>query len=279
MREISNSSDYMNVFNNISEFLNYIENKPHKSGRDNASQTSGDKGWYGTNSYEEAVERLKYGDDDLFEKLNAEIKKLNINNMLGNARRKNVYYNDVNGFIPNVPNMMVGSPLTMINIKKDGLSQRVVNIFLNIRVGNFVDGDDVIKIGLKYLNVIDLLEKRGYRCNLYSGVANSKGNGKHCCLMVRVKTDREPLNLKKICFAIANPAMQRRLKFKWMEVNDGPDFTCGYGQAEEESYIKKLLSKELKDNFVVWNYESENKSKTVEQLVDDLKKMGIDIEL
>lgn len=279
MKEVKKNNDYLNVFNNISEFLNYLETKPHKSGRDNASQERGNKSWNGTNSYKDAVELARYGDDELFEKLNSEIKKLNINSMLGNAKRRNVYFNDVYGFIPNVPNMMVNSPLTMINIKKDGLSQRVVNIFLNVRVSSWVDGDDVIKIGLKYLNVIDILEKRGYRCNLYSGVANSSYGGKHCCLMVRVKTDREPLNLKKICFTIANPAMQRRLKFKWMEVNDGPDFTSGYGQAESESYIKDLLSRELKDNFVIWNYESENKSKTIEQLVNDLKKDGIDIEL
>lgn len=279
MKEIKTKKDYVNVFNNISEFLNYLETKPHKSGRDNSSQEKGNKSWAGTNSYEEAVNLARYGDEELFGKLNSEIKKLNVNGMLGNAKKKNVYYNDVCGFVPNVPNMMIGSPFTMINNKKDGLSQKVINIFLNVRVNSWTDGDDVIKIGTKYLNVIDILEKRGYRCNLYSGVANSEYGDKHCCLMVRVKTDREPLNLKKICFTIANPAMQRRLKFKWMEVNDGPDFTGGYGKAEENSYIKNLLEKELKDNFVIWNYEDDNKSKSIEKIVSDLKKNGIDIEL
>lgn len=280
MREFNDSKNYVNVFNNISEFLNYLETKPHKSGRDNSSQNRGDKHFYGTESYEEAFNLAKYGDEELFGKLNSEIKKMNINGMLGNVRNRNKYYNDVSGFIPNVPNMMVGSPLTMINIKKDGLSQRVVNIFLNIRVASGVDASEVVKMGIKYLNVIDLLEKRGYRCNLYSGCANSDWGDNHSCLMVRVKTDREPLNLKKICFTIANPSMQRRLKFKWMEVNDcKKDFTNGYGQIESESYIKKLLKDKLKEDFVIWNYEDDNKAKDEKQIVEGLKKYGIEIEM
>ena len=281
MREINDGKNYINVFGNISEFTDYLKIKPHKSGRDNSSQEQGNRYFYGTDTYDEAINLIKYGDDNLFNKVNSEIKKMNINGILGNVRNRNVYFNSVSGFLPNVPNMMVGSPLTMIDIKKEGLSQKIVNIFLNVRVASHVDGDEVVKIGIKYLNVIDLLEKKGYRCNLYSGCANTEyGNNYHSCLMVRIKTDREPLNLKKICFAIANPAMQRRLKFKWMEVNDfSYDFTNGYGQIEDNNYIKKLLKDKLKEDFVIWDYEKDNKAKDIKDIVKDLEKYGINVEL
>ena len=279
MKEINDGKNYINVFSNINEFLKYLE-RPHKSGRDKSSQEKGDYSFYGTSSYEEAIKLIKNGDDELFEKIKEENAKIKINRDIGNRKNRLRYENGVYGFIPNVPNMMVGSPLTMINAKRDGVSKKIVNIFLNIRVSGFIDKDDIIRIGTKYLNVIDLLEKNGYRCNLYSGVANEKFD-KHSCLMVRIKTDREPLNLKKICFAIANPSMQRRLKFKWMEVNDGPDFTNnGYGSIENEEYIRRLLEKELKEDMIIWNYEDRDlKAKSVEDITRDLKKYGIEINI
>ena len=151
MREINRGYNYINVFNDINEFVNYIESKPHKKGRCDSSQSIGNKDFYGTETYDEAIEFIKYGDEELFKSINDEIKKININTMLGNVRNKTRYQNDVCGVIPNVPNMMVNSPLTMINIKKDVISQKVINIFLNTRVPAFVDGKDVIKTGIKYL--------------------------------------------------------------------------------------------------------------------------------
>ena len=95
--------------------------------------------------------------------------------------------------------------------------------------------------------------------------------------MVRIKTDKEPLNLKKICFTIAHPSMQRRIKFKWMEVNDfNFDFTqYGYGGYVSMSTVKNTIEKKLRDNFIVWSYESDMRSKSVEQIIEDLKKDGI----
>ena len=278
MREFNEGNNYINVFNDISEFLRYINTRPIKSGRASESQEKGNRYFYGTESYEEAVGLAKNGDDELFDMVMSEIKNIKINKSLGNVRNRLRYKNDVYGFIPNVPNMMVGSPLTMINAKRNGLSNKIVNIFLNIRVASEVEIEDIIRIGTKYLNIIDLLEKNGYRCNLYSGCANCS-NGKHSLLMVRIKTDREPLNIKKICFTIANPSMQRRLKFKWMEVNDGPDFTSGYGGPESEYYIKGILKDKLKQDMIIWNYENDNKRKEISQLVEDLKKNGIEIEI
>lgn len=180
--------------------------------------------------------------------------------------------------MPNVPAFLTGNPNNMIDIKKAiKASSKILNIFLNVRVDGFTNPGTIIDIGTKYLVIIDALEKMGYRCNLYSGIANET-YGNHSCLMVKIKTDKEPLNLKKICFTIANPAMQRRLKFRWQEVNDGDfDFTNrGYGGPEQECYIQKILSKELRDNFMIWQYEDDAGS-NVETIINNLEKKGIKI--
>jgi len=281
MIEINRNERYINKFESIDELLNYITTKPRKPGRNNSSNEE-DYGFYKTKNFNEAVELLRHGDDELFKKISNEKSKIKIETLLGNARNRQQYFNDVSGFMPNVANYMTGNPKNMINVRKNGISQKVVNIFLNIRVPGGVSADEVIRIGSKYISIIDLLEKNGYRCNLYSGVANQNSAGtKHCVMMVRVKSDREPLNIRKLSFALAHPSMQRRIKFKWMEVNDYDyDFTNGYGQKENEYYLNEMLNKEFKDNFIVWNYELNNRAITIEEITKDLKnKFNINIEL
>lgn len=279
MLEINDGTNYLNVFNNITEVADYVTTKQRKSGRGNSSEGTGDYYFYGTRNFDEAIDFLKYGDEDLYNRVKEEKSKINIDKILGNARKRQTYENKVYGCVPNVPAYLIGTPLNMINSEIHAPSQKIINIFLNTRVSGEVDKDDVIKIGTKYLSIIDILEKQGYRCNLYSGCANSSWSGRHCYMLVRVKTDREPLNIKKICFTIANPSMQRRIKFRWMEVNDfDHDFTGGYGQHDDISYTTKILNEKLKDNFIVWNYEDAGSSKSIEKMIEDLKKQGINIQ-
>lgn len=278
MIEIKTKNDYFNLFDNITELADYVTTRNKKSGRGNESNTIGEKYWYGTENFDEAIDLLKYGDEELFKKIKEEKAKLEIKNNLGNSKSRLNYKNDVCGYIPNVPNYLKGCPINMINCNRNKLSHKIVNIFLNVRVGAFTNASDIIKIGSKYLTVIDLLEKTGYRCNLYSGVANEE-YGNYSFMLVRIKTDKEPLNLKKICFTIANASMQRRIKFRWMEVNDGDyDFTSGYGQVADKQYTKDFITKALKDDIIVWDYEDNNISKSIEQITQELKeKYGINI--
>lgn len=276
MIEINNSKHYINLFNSISELERYVSTRNTKAGRDQDSQEVSSDDWWGTKTFEEATDKLIHGDDELYSSLKTEIDKLNISKILGNISNKQKYVNRTYGCVPNVPAYLQGSPLNMINPEKTALNNKVINIFINIRVSGGTSGSKVTKIGSKYLAVIDILEKAGYRCNVYSGVANSSST--NCLLMVRVKTDKEPLNLKKICFTIASPAMQRRIKFRWMEVNDcRQDYTrCGYGGTCFDDEIKEMLD-ETKQDYIVWNYERNNVEFKVEDILKELEEQGIKI--
>lgn len=273
MLEINDKKHYINVFNNITEITKYLSSRKTKPGRDEDSQSTRDKEFFGTKNYQEAIDLLKYGDENLYNKIQIERKKINLDKIIGADNQRMKYENNFYGCIPNVPLYIRNQPINMINPIKKQPANRILNIFLNIRVGACIDAEDVRKIGLKYLTIIDILEKNGYRCNLYSGCANSGYHSDYSYLLVRVKTDKEPLNLKKICFTIAHPSMQRRIKFRWMEVNDFEhNFTNGYGSPDTREHTQKVLNEKLKDNFIVWTYEDGASSKSIEQLLEDLKK-------
>lgn len=278
MQVVSNKNVFMNIFDNVYELSQFLK-KDRKPGRDNSSETSSFE-FSGTHSYEEALDLMMYGDEETLKSVIEEKTNLKINGTLGNVANKQQQKNDICGVVPNVPLYVIGCPKTMINITKDAPSHKIVNIFLSMDCSARIEKEDILKAGAKYLSVIDILEKKGYRCNLYAGVTTEYSNNRYY-LMVRVKTDREPLNIKKICFTIANPSFLRRIYFRWCEVFDfKEDITCGYGHPLDTKYAKKDLEKELKDNYITWLYQKDDTlTCDIQTVFERLKENGIDIEI
>lgn len=276
MLEISDKEKYITLFDNITELTNYIS-RPRKAGRDNSSESASEI-FSGTKSYEEAFDSLKYGDENLFNKIKKEIDKIKIDKFLGNVANRQKYENRFYGCVPNVPAYLIKNPVNMINPEKNVISHKIVNIFLNIGVSSCNDAKDIIRNGTIYLSVIDLLEKAGYRCNLYAGVSTE--DDEYFFMYVRVKTDREPLNIKKIAFPIASPSMLRRIYFKWAEVFDyDKNITgWGYGRPADSSDSKKYLKQSIKEDFIFWDYHEGSSSKSVEKIIEELKNQGINIQ-
>ena len=281
MLSYSSNRLYVNLFENITDLSQYLITKERKPGRDNASET-GDSYFTGTSSYDEAFELMRYGDEKMLEEFKKLKSKININKLLGNAIRRQKYENRIYGCVPNVPAYLLGYPLNMINPEIGRISHKVINIFLNIGVPARVSPDDIIKNGVIYLSIIDLLEKAGYRCNLYAG-DTSIGGGEREYMYVRIKTDREPLNIKKIVFVLANPSMLRRIFFKWLEVNDSDyDMTDdSYGAVDTKENIIKNMKKVYKEDFIVWKYNDDTtfEAKQIKEIIEGLKKQGIDLEI
>lgn len=267
----------INVFNNISEVYNYCIKTPRRRGADNSSIT-GSYSFTQTRSLEEAYNLLLQGDEELYERIKKESKKINITKILGNAIKRNAVINDVVGFQPNVPNFLIGIPQNMINAKPKKTSQKIINICYNASVHCDISRKEIERAGAVYANVIDILEKTGYRCNLYA-LSTTSYNDEHCYCLVRIKTDREPFNLKKMCFILGNAGYHRRVMFKWMESCDATyEMTqAAYGSPiTKKEIIKKDLLESLKMNLIIWNIQ-ENQEVNVENILKSLEEQGIKI--
>lgn len=280
MIEISNKKDrkYFNIFDNIYEFSKFLTTKERKTGRSNHSETS-DYDFTGTHSFEEAIELMTYGDEETLEKVLKEQTKVKTSNMLGNKKNRQNYENRVYGCVPNVPAFLIGNPINMINMEMNRPSHKIVNIFLNMDCSGCVSKDRILETGVKFLSVIDILEQNGYRCNLYAGVSSQSCSNNYY-MLVRVKTDREPLNKKKICFTIANPSFLRRIFFRWCEVFDfSEDITGSYGGPISTKHCIKDFNNNVKEDFIIWNYQDDDTIKCdIETVLKRLKEKGISIE-
>ena len=277
---------YLNQFSDISELYNYITKTPRRSTAGRASEKD-EYNFSNTHNIEEAYDLLLGGDDNLFKKFKS-LKKISVDKLLGNAINRHKQMNDVVGFQANVPQYLLGLPTNMINQEPKKISQKVLNILLSIGVSGGVETYQIENLGNLYIQVLDLLEKSGYRTNLYLLEATEAMDKDIYCL-TRIKTDREPFNIKKCIFPIMHPSYLRRIMFKWDEVCDinigeYEDFTQGgYGRPKTDTKkIKSHIDKILKTNFIVWKFQEFDDDDSInveaERVLKELKsKYGIDI--
>lgn len=275
----------LDTFNNISEFYKYISSTEPRKTAGNSSE-SGSKDFTDTYNLEDAYKLLLGGDEKLYSDYRR-LEKISVSKLLGNVINRPKEKNDVVGFQANVPQYLLGLPTNMINQEPKKTSQKILNIALSFCVSCWVDTEDIKKVGNLYIQVIELLEKAGYRVNLYLVCATKTYKNGNLYDLIRIKTDREPFNIKKCIFPLMHPSMLRRLNFKYWEVcdcyTDGErDFTKdGYGTVNDnKKEIKQILEKVLKTNFIVWRFQelSGNLEQNVKRVLDELKKdYGIEI--
>lgn len=277
MLSIRKNEYILDCYSDISDLYRDIKDKKR---RKTARLASEERDYSFTHTYtlDEAYNLMIHGDSKLYKEIKDTVKSLNIDKILGNVVKKSSLYNSVVGFQPNVPNFLKGIPTDMIAEKQNKKSQKILNIVINTTCSCGVNASDITKAGAYYYTIIDLLEKSGYRCNVYS-MANFHTYEDDGYMLLRIKTDREPFNKEKIAFVIAHPSFQRRINFKWMEGCNckGEPTRESYGRPiTDDNKIKLVLNKELKADFIVWSMQEDYKVK-IERIIEKLKEQGIKI--
>ena len=238
-------------FSNISNLIDALEQRQvnkvfsHDS-LDSQKIENGKDPWSGTKTYSDAVHLLAYGYDDILEQI-----KTSLNVPVRNIENARIPRNDVVGYLPNVPNALQGLPNSMINIKTVKKSAKVINLIYAPVANASFDPDTFITNGVKILNAINTLELNGIRVNLKIAFKFSRCGSEHVLATVSVKHESEQLNIKKICFPIAHPAMLRRIGFKWLETTkkiSSSSWTISYGQSANDSDFKMLFENKIGKN-------------------------------
>ena len=104
----------------------------------------------------------------------------------------------------------------MINQKVDTKKQKVITITKNISYSTFISKETIENESIKVLQLVNNLEKQGYRVILNVTMICEKYNIV-LCNKVRIKNASERLNLSKVSFPMVHPSYLRRIMFKWIE--------------------------------------------------------------
>ncbi len=230
---------FCETYDSVDAMLRIINERPENDafkGRSLDSKATYDKNWFGTESYEEAVELIRNGWEEPLKELRESLKTVGIRtNVTTDKVRPR---NSVVGYAPHVPNAIRGIPESMIATERTPSKVKAVTIIYSSDSNAHVTRKQFLDAGAVILNIINSLELKGYRVRLiHEFCAAIKVEQ---CLVGRVtlKDWRQPLDLKKLTFPLANAAMIRRFGFRFTETVPGisKSWSGGYGCAMNSAY-------------------------------------------
>lgn len=236
-------------FKSISEMMDVLTKRPNNEIMEgqNSSSRKGDKDWYGTESFEEAVELMQTGYKDVLPQI-----KQGLSNSM-KALSKQFSRTDMRrprnlpiGFIPNVPNAILNLPDSMIDIKLTPQKRKTLTITYVMAGSCGTRAEMWIKAGISLLTAIKIIERKGISVKIDASFYCGTEDGETVMGSVTVKHFGQPLDLQKLCFPLVHPSMFRRMGFKFLEttpVLTKPGFSWGYGRGFEceEAEIKKEI--------------------------------------
>ena len=202
------------------------------TGYELASEKTDDKKWSGSNTWADAVHMLTYGWNEGRSAL-AEAAEYSAP-MMTRSRRAGYRLSPAGG-TPHVPNACLGVPNVMRSRSRDAGRARasVVRIAVNIGAPAFIEPHEIINRGGALIALIDSIEASGQRVEL-EAVTRSKCSDNKTDLKIRImiKQAADALSLDRVAFALASPAMLRRMKFRMMEITL-PKHEDGYGVPQD----------------------------------------------
>ena len=249
MTKVYNGKNYNIVEIETTRELENFLNSPILKGRDNASER-GSKRFTGTANFEEADNLRRKGDKKSLAILNDYKIKFDKYIQYNNGY-KIKQRNDIHGFVPIVPNAIIGLPLSMINQTREAKKVKGIDILYNVSIGCGTSTDDIARKGAIMLSLIDALERKGFRVNLKVGSVTMKGNTVHG-VTTTMKRHDEPLNIRKLAYYLVNPSCLRRTFFKLKEtISELTDVTNdGYGSSskfdKQREKLKAIYGEQLR---------------------------------
>lgn len=214
MTKVYNGNNWNIVEIETTRELENFLSAPALQGRKNSSET-GSKSFTGTASFEQADNLRRKGDKKSLVMLNKYKIKFDKYIQYDNGY-KIKQRNDIHGFVPIVPNAIIGLPLSMINQSRESKKVKGIDIFYNVSVSCHTKTDDIARTGAIMLSLIDALEKKGFRVNLKVGTVAMQENTVHGVITTLKRYD-EPLNIRKLAYYLVNPSCLRRTFFKLKE--------------------------------------------------------------
>jgi hypothetical protein len=235
---------YTRTFENISELLYWtsLDQQNTKAfGTGKCSSETGDPYFTGTKNYMEANELLKNGWDQGAKDLNTKLKIANMSNHTKDVQRA---VNDIVGFQVNVPRYLQGVPTNMINKRSVKQKQKIITLVKSISYSGGVDKSRIMEDSVKFLQLVQEIEKQGIRVNIDVCLGSEVGN-EQALFRVRIKKANERLNISKMSFPLVHPSFLRRILFKVMEneTRFKNYWGSGYGRPIDRADYKNILDK------------------------------------
>lgn len=224
------------IFEDINDLAQYVKKAPTSDlfkGEEPCSShresSRGDRGFHDFKNFDEAINALEFGTDIYFEDFKKNIRKVKDFLAKKEINKKVGYKNDVVGFMPIVPNVVIGSPINMINQEIKPKKTPTAKIVLEKGNSASIKASDMSYFYSIVFVLIQLLEQKGIRCEIWV-TETSRASHEITCWKTKIKNFNQPINFFKIQFPIIASDFFRRILFRVTETAPlRADWTWGYG--------------------------------------------------
>lgn len=218
-------------FDSLESLLRYVETAPHIPGRLRVSEKNDHESltWTGGLTLPEAIRSARYGWKEGYDKLAQSMSA--IPTAISFAKIPSMGL-DVAGSFPFIPAAVAGDPLNMWSLNEDSSKTKpVIRIYQRLSYTANVNASNIMNFGAAVLSLVDGLEDAGYRTEIF-GYRSSETLYKEINFQtIKLKEASEPLDVSRLSFPFANPAMLRRVLFKLSEVHPNVAFCRVYGKS------------------------------------------------
>ena len=215
----------MERYTNAAEMVRDLRTRPITNSSFDDQRTKGiDTDWVGAKSYDECLEYLEKGYQPTVDTLRTALKPT-----VGTTKRIS-FKNDIVGGMPIVPLAMMNLPNAMINTYIKPIKAKVIDIYYDMGCSWTVKSKDIIEAGQKLLATIMKFEQEGYKFNLYA-VQSYCSSDDADILAIKVKSSSQPVDLKRMSYALTHTSFFRVLGFDWYSKTPKGKYRHGYGHA------------------------------------------------
>lgn len=221
----------MEYFENGGEIVKVCSKRTRTSGFSKCHFEKGyrcDSSFEGVKTVEEALGLLANGWTEKMEPLKKTMKDTQRKSY---SMKNGGMKSDIVGFVPIVPNAILGLPNSMLNIDLKPKKNKVINLVYGLTYSAYVDQKDIIKYGMKVMEHVIKLEADGFRVRLTCMQNYGEDNNSlYHLLACKVKSEDQPLDIQRVMFPLFHPAMFRTIGFGWYESLPEAKYICGYGR-------------------------------------------------
>lgn len=266
---------FVETYDSVEQMLRLFDRPENAAfhGKILQSKEDGSASWNGTETYAEAVELIRNGWEEPLKELKEAIKSVGIRTNVTTEKVRP--RTSVVGYAPHVPNAIRGIPESMIGTERVPQKVKAVTIIYSSDANAALSQRDFFNAGAVVLKIINDLELKGYRVRLLHEFCAAQKDSEKIVGRVTLKDWRQPIDLKKLTFPLANAAMIRRFGFRFTEVVPGikGGWAGGYGGALNSLLNYQQVCEEFRKNKLLNDNEYFINIKLVKECKHDSEKV------
>ena len=257
-------------YDDYSSFLKHAFKESFSSQKE--SRSNDDLEWHGGVTWEQACSLAKSGWIEGMQMI--ENYRSRITPKLTNSIVRPVPVDNIHGFAVNVGAFLSNMPECFFDreYEKRNYPGRLFTLVVSCSYSSNVSTDVVIERGSMVCSLVDALEFAGNRVEVICNETTTDGHDKYKNeIDMVIKKHDQALDMSRLAFCLAHPAMLRRIIFSVNELSGWADISSVYGYPAEATnrgdlYIDEIHSGKIsEDDALAW-------------LTEKLKSFGVEME-